>query len=120
MTSLRVRSKVWLEINGKPLLGGGRERLLNAVERAGSINAAADELGLTYRHAWAQLKEMEKIAPFPLLKRTKGGAGGGGTHLTEDARELLERFARFKCGLRDEIDRRFFIQFPPPAEGDIV
>jgi hypothetical protein len=41
MKSIRVRSKVWLEVDGEPFLGDGRYRLLQAVQRSGSISAAA-------------------------------------------------------------------------------
>lgn len=51
MSGIRVRSKVWLEVAGKPLLGEGRERLLLAIDAQGSINAAAASLGLSYRKA---------------------------------------------------------------------
>ena len=41
MKALQVRSKIWLEVDGAPFLGDGRYRLLRAIERHGSINAAA-------------------------------------------------------------------------------
>jgi molybdate transport system regulatory protein len=46
MTEIRIRNKVWLEIDGRPLLGDGRARLLQAVATTGSINAACQELGI--------------------------------------------------------------------------
>jgi molybdate transport system regulatory protein len=107
MTGIRVRTKVWLEVDGEPLLGDGRERLLLAIERSGSLNAAAAELGISYRKVWAQLQQMEEYAPFPLVERAKGGKGGGSTHLTKEARELLARFARLKSGLNQLIDEKF-------------
>ena len=42
MKALQVRSHIWLEVDGAPFLGVGRYRLLRAVERHGSINAAAN------------------------------------------------------------------------------
>ncbi len=107
MKSIRVRTKVWLEVDGEPLIGDGRERLLLAIERGGSLNAAAGELGISYRKAWSQLQQMEKHAPFALVERSKGGKGGGSTHLTAEAKELLERFARLKMGLNEMIDEKF-------------
>jgi len=107
MKSIRVRSKVWLEVDGEPLLGDGRERLLLAIRKTGSLNAAAVELGVSYRKAWSQLRQMEERAPFPLVERTKGGKGGGSTRLTADAVKLLNRFARLKDGLNALIDEKF-------------
>ena len=75
MSAFTVRSKIWLEADGHAFLGDGRYRLLEAVERKGSINAAAREMGISYRKAWSQLQAMEGSAPFPLLVRKVGGVG---------------------------------------------
>ncbi len=82
MSKLRIRSKVWLEVDGKPFLGDGRHRLLAAIQRNGSISSAARELNLSYRKVWSQLQAMEETAPFSLLERRVGGKDGGATHLT--------------------------------------
>ncbi|NCO51521.1 MAG: LysR family transcriptional regulator [Deltaproteobacteria bacterium] len=112
-----VRSKIWLEVAGQPLLGGGRERLLQAVERTGSIRAAAIELGISYRRAWSQLRDLENIAPFAVLERTKGGKGGGGARLTAEAKVLLKNYESLINGVRAEIDRRFVAHFAESDEG---
>jgi len=41
----QVRSKIWLEIEGEPVFGQGREELLRRIRKTGSINAAAKEMG---------------------------------------------------------------------------
>jgi len=107
-----ARSKVWLEVDGQPFLGDGRYRLLVAVNRSGSINAAARELGLSYRKIWAQLQAMEQTSPFPLLERRTGGKGGGATQLTPAAIELLEHYSRLRLQARQETDRCFEEIFP--------
>jgi molybdate transport system regulatory protein len=96
MNEFQIRSKIWLEFNGQPFLGDGRYRLLTAVERMGSINAAAKELGISYRKAWSQLQAMEENAPFSLLKRRSGGKGGGETLLTADAQQLLDSYRQLR------------------------
>lgn len=105
MKSIAIRGKVWLEVDGKPFMGQGRERLLRAVEKTGSINAAAAELGMTYRRAWGQLNEMAAVAPFPIFFRTKGGTGGGGTQLTPEAKELLDQYAQLRASFDEQIER---------------
>ncbi|PLX82114.1 MAG: ModE family transcriptional regulator, partial [Desulfuromonas sp.] len=49
MIEFQVRSKIWLKVDGKPFLGDGRYRILSAIHRYGSINAASRELGMSYR-----------------------------------------------------------------------
>ncbi|MGK2907011.1 MAG: winged helix-turn-helix domain-containing protein [Desulfuromonadales bacterium] len=107
MTNFRVRSKTWLEVNGKPFLGDGRLRLLLAVQRNGSINAAARDLGISYRKAWAQLQALEEISPMPLLERRTGGRGGGETRLTAQAVELIERFDMLRQQVNQQADRLY-------------
>lgn len=112
MTAYQVRSKVWLEFQGQPFLGDGRYRLLTAVERAGSINAAAKELKISYRKAWSQLQAMEAAAPFPLLERRIGGKGGGETRLTSEARRLLQNFRLLREQVNGAADQIFSVTFP--------
>ncbi|WP_435100519.1 TOBE domain-containing protein [Halarchaeum sp. P4] len=71
--------------------------LLRAIDTAGSLNAAAERLGRSYSRAHGRLDELED-AFGPLVERTRGGASGGGTTLTEDARALLARFERLRAG----------------------
>ena len=113
MMPFSVRSKIWLEVAGQPFLGDGRYRLLAAVERSGSINAAAKELGISYRKAWSQLKVMEEHAPFPLLKRRVGGKGGGETLLTEETQKLMQRFRQLRERVNSATDQYFSENFPP-------
>ena len=107
MKAIQVRSKIWLEVDGAPFLGDGRYRLLRAIERNGSINAAARELGLSYRKAWAQLAVMEDHAPFPLLERRAGGKAGGATTLTEETVRLLEAYGTLREAVKRDADRHF-------------
>ncbi len=112
MTDFRVRSKTWLEIDGRPFLGDGRYRLLMAVQRNGSINAAARDLGISYRKAWAQLQALEELSPVPLLERRTGGRGGGETRLTPRTLELMERFDSLRQQVNQEADRIYAECFP--------
>lgn len=107
MKGIRVRSKVWLEVDGTPFLGDGRERLLRLIFSTGSISAAAREMGISYRRAWAQLESMEKLLSYPLATREKGGARKGETVLTTEALRLLERFDTLKKGVREFVDDKF-------------
>lgn len=64
--------------------------LLEAVDQTGSINRAARTAGLSYKGAWVMLEAACNLAHEPLLQTATGGAGGGGTQLTEAARALLQ------------------------------
>ena len=104
---LQVRSKVWLEIDGEPVLGQGREQLLRLIQATGSINAAAKEMGIPYRKAWTYLDAMERRLGYSLVSRRKGGVGGGTSLLTPEALLLLEGFDALQEGVNAFVDCRF-------------
>ena len=116
MKSIEVRSKVWLEVDGEPLLGEGRERLLRLIEQEGSISAAARAMAIPYRKAWSYLENMESKLGFSLVERHKGGARGGRTTLTSEARSLLARFDELKSGVQAFVDGRFAEAFGGAAD----
>ncbi len=104
---LAVRSKIWMEIDGEPAFGQGREELLRLIQKTGSINAAAKEMGIPYRKAWTYIDVMEKRLGLPLVNRLKGGAGGGESSLTPEAVALLEKFDALRKGFNDIVNRKF-------------
>lgn len=71
--------------------------LLRAIDRAGSLNTAAADLGRSYAHAQRRVVELEE-AFGPLVERRRGGSGGGGSTLTETAADLLAAFERTRTG----------------------
>jgi molybdate transport system regulatory protein len=71
--------------------------LLRAVDAQGSLNAAADDLGRSYARAHQRLTALEE-AFGPLVERQRGGAGGGGSTLTDAAHDLLAAFDRLEAG----------------------
>lgn len=104
---MKVKSKVWIEEDGKPVLGEGRENLLEMIDACGSINKAASRIGISYRRAWSYIKAMEETLNVSLVVRSKGGKGGGGSRLTEDARSFLGRFERLCKGIDEIVNERF-------------
>lgn len=103
----QVRSKIWLEIDGEPVFGQGREELLRLIRKTGSINAAAREMGIPYRKAWTYIDAMEKRLGLPLVNRLKGGAGGGESSLTPQALTLLEKFEALQEGFDEMVNLKF-------------
>jgi molybdate transport system regulatory protein len=70
--------------------------LLQAIEREESINAAAGSLGRSYSRCHERLTDLED-AFGQLVKRTRGGEGGGGSRVTDQAQTLLARFNRLRA-----------------------
>ena len=72
--------------------GPGPMRLLRGVEEGGSLHQAAEAMGMSYSKAWTLLRKLEKEWGFTLLDRQSGGPKGGGSVLTPEGRDLLERY----------------------------
>jgi molybdate transport system regulatory protein len=90
---LVVKSKIWIEDEqGDVVFGSGRLHILGAIEKHGSILAAAKELGMSYRAVWGKIKATEERLGRPLLTKRTGGKSGGGSELTAFAKALVERF----------------------------
>lgn len=62
---------------------------LRAIGGAGSLSQAARASGVTYRTAWARAQALNRAWGRPLVARTKGGKGGGGTLLTADGEAAI-------------------------------
>ena len=87
------------------LLGDKRIRLLEAIALHGSLNRAARAVPLSYKAAWDALDEMNNLAEAPLVVRTIGGAGGGGTRLTEHGLQLVALYRAMESSQQDLLDR---------------
>jgi len=90
---MRIRTAIWIEDEtGKVAYGLGRQKILQAIRNSGSIAAAAEDLGMSYRGLWARLRHSERRLGFALVQSRPGRGKAGGTTLTPKAFRLLERF----------------------------
>jgi molybdate transport system regulatory protein len=106
--NLAVRSKIWMiNRSGDHVFGAGLASLIEDVEHLGSLSAAAENAGMSYRHAWGAIKDAEKHLGFALLVRSSGGIGGGGSQLTPHAKRLLALFCRLNESAAEIADREF-------------
>jgi molybdate transport system regulatory protein len=95
-----IRSKIWVEdANGKVVFGLGRYRILEAVQRLGSLQAAAQELKMSYRAIWARIRATEERLGKPLLIRDPQGS-----RLTPLGETLLKQFHRLLKIVETESD----------------
>jgi len=107
---MEIKAKFWIENRGEAVLGGGKTNLLLAVDRLGSIQRAADELGMSYRHAWGAIKKIEQRAGFKMLD-TKLGRKDGGAQLTPEGRELIGRVDSLLKELQTIVEEKFNQRF---------
>ncbi len=105
-TSFYTRSNIWIQdADGNVIFGFGRVRILRAIQRTGSIHAAAKELRIGYRAIWGRIKATEERMGEKLLTKTIGGAKGGGSRLTPLAEALLLEFDKARKHIEKETDK---------------
>ena len=104
---MEIRAKFWIENKGEVVLGGGKTALLLAVGRFGSIQRAADEFGMSYRHAWGAIRRIEKRAGFKIVDTRLGGKEGGGARLTPKGRLFVDRVDSLLSDLHNVVEQKF-------------
>ena len=77
---------------GNDAIGPGKVKLLLAIDKHGSISAAARDLSINYRRAWFLLETMNTALGQPVAVTTKGGRDGGGANLTNVGRAVLKAY----------------------------
>lgn len=93
----RPAFKLWLETEEGYVFGQGALDLLQKIQELGTLSRAAEDLGMSYRHAWGLIKKIEGRIGEPILFTHKGGRlGGGGARLTPSGRRLIREFLRIK------------------------
>jgi molybdate transport repressor ModE-like protein/molybdopterin-binding protein len=92
-----VRARFRVSIEGAAgTLDPSKLDLLRAIERTGSLSAAARESGITFRTAWDWIEAAHRAWGSALVVRSQGGRGGGGTVLTAEARALLQSASKIE------------------------
>jgi len=89
VTASRLTGKLQIDTSMGSFLGDKRIRLLEAIDKTGSISQAAKAVPMSYKAAWDAVDDMNNVAPQPLVNRAAGGRHGGGTELTAFARRLI-------------------------------
>jgi molybdate transport system regulatory protein len=87
-------------------IGPGKIRLLEAIEREGSISAAGRALGMSYKRAWDLVDALNKQFGTPVVEASTGGHRGGGAMLTEAGRSLVADYRAIERAARRAAEPR--------------
>jgi molybdate transport system regulatory protein len=92
--------RVWIEFNGKRVLGKGGADILKKIDEVHSISHAAEKLGMSYRYVWNYLNETKKILGESVIETFKGGkVGGGGARVNDLGKSLLSEYDRINSSV---------------------
>jgi molybdate transport system regulatory protein len=98
MTSKKIKPafKLWFQIGGDYVFGEGAYKLLEQIREKKSISAAAKAAHMSYRYAWAHIKEIEEHLGESIVETQKGGKHGGKTEITNEGLSLLTNYRILK------------------------
>ncbi len=105
--AMTVRLHLWLENDSGMAFGPGRLVLLEAIEKTGSLQAAAKSLGMSYRAAWGKIKTSEELLGEKLIEKRGGNRSGYcltefGELLRSEYQEWLKQVEGFANRLAEE------------------
>lgn len=101
---------VFINENGEKFFGEGPAKLLSEIEKLGSLRAAAMSMGMAYTKAFKLIKNAESSLGFALITRVTGGKDGGGSCLTEQGKEWLERYEAYRDACK-QANSRLYMEF---------
>lgn len=88
MPKLSVR----IDLDPEGRIGPGKIELLEHIATCGSISAGARRMGMSYKHAWDLIEELNQIFGKPVVSAQTGGKLGGGAKLTSVGLALVSRY----------------------------
>jgi molybdate transport system regulatory protein len=104
-----LNGRLWMECDGNRFFGPGPLELLERIDATGSINQAAKEMKMSYKKAWEIIGTLNEQSAKPLVTTQTGGTKGGGSIISDEARELIAYYRllreRFKNFLEKETEK---------------
>jgi molybdate transport system regulatory protein len=121
-TALQYTFRLYLNADGKRIIGKGGAQILDAIEKHGSMTAAAKELHMSYKFIWDYLTRMRRRLKTRVILTHRGGTrrtkrkGGGGTTLTPTAMALLKNYQETERRIHAIISKRKIRAIDRPAQ----
>jgi molybdate transport system regulatory protein len=104
--SFKVHSRIWVSTEEGNYLGEGRITLLKEIQTHKSISKASKSMKMSYKKAWDMVNAMNTISNYPLVIRTIGGIGGGGSEITKAGLKAITLFNELKASNQRHLDSK--------------
>lgn len=114
-TAMRASFQVKIS-REKGFYGPGVHLLLQLTEKLGSLSNACQYMGMSYTKGRKLIRTMEQQLGVPVLKTRQGGRDGGYSHLTEEAKKMVDSYSAFQAeaeSVLQEIFQRHFSETTP-------
>jgi molybdate transport system regulatory protein len=94
-----IKALIQLRKGGRSGVGPDRIRLLEVIDKQGSISAAAKTLGLSYKGAWDAVQAMNNLFEQPLVAAQPGGKSGGAAQVTPVGQAVIVAYRKVETEL---------------------
>lgn len=118
MNAPRFLAKMSLDTEVGAAFSDTRIRLLEEIDRKGSINQAAKAVPISYKAAWDAIDNLNNLGIEPLVIRSTGGRQGGGSQLTDYGRRIVAMYRALELEYQGALDR-LSSRFHEVGAGDI-
>lgn len=88
----RAQLTLRIDFGAHGALGPGKIKLLEQIDRHGSISAAGRSMDMSYRRAWLLVEGINDMFDEPAVSTQHGGPHGGGAALTKFGQSLIEHY----------------------------
>lgn len=104
MANLKLKSSQWIvDENNNIIIGEGRARILENIEKTGSMNQAAKLMKMSYKAVWSKIKATEKHMNACIVHTDRKD----GSRLSQNGKELLEKYKQLKTQCMSADDQIF-------------
>ena len=81
-----------IDFDADRAIGPGKVKLLEMIDKYGSISEAGRQMGMSYRRAWLLVDSLNRSFRVPVIASQKGGQHGGGAALTEFGHAVVQHY----------------------------
>jgi len=108
MAKLKLKSSQWIvDENNNIIIGEGRAKILENIDKTGSMNQTAKLMKMSYKAVWCKIKATEKHMQTCIVYTDRKE----GSRLSEDGKALLEKYKRLKAQCMSADDKIFGVIF---------
>jgi molybdate transport repressor ModE-like protein len=106
LRNLGYSIKLWMVNENGSVFGDGLAELLEEIDKTHSMLEAAQNLRMSYRYALHRITLAEKRLGQLLVKRSRGGAKGGGfSEVTPYGKELISKYRKAQAELNQVLKK---------------
>lgn len=100
-----IKALLQLRKGSDSRVGAERIRLLDAIDKRGSITAAAKDLDLSYKGAWDAVQALNNLFERPLVVAHPGGRAGGAAVVTPAGQAVILAFRKVEAELAQVVEQ---------------